>query len=378
MLPPPPTAVLDANPHCANLYKHLTEHILCHDGSTKIKSAEYDATQQHLRQARREAAREAILLQALEEVALQTDVVKTPTQRIATTGVDDESNEASEGGNGIFKLPPELQELVLNVVTYLSATLDPATSPNLPPDTDELMSDELEVFQQSLPQISAALNHYLVSTHATLETTANTLFSPPASSSERSRSQPSLDDLIQTQTTSSTTRQQTTLPSTLAITLSTLLSALTSHTNVLHSQIRHLELHTHGTQSRYLTSRATYLAAVSREIELKARITRLEREKSLLSDETLMDRVEEEARSLAREERRLERLEGELVGVLGEYEAAGAEAVARTGRSKEVDIGDRAGEDVFRVFGERYAEIEKEAEEVKRDIERLEGRVGRG
>lgn len=64
-----------------------------------------------------------------------------------------------------------------------------------------------------------------------------------------------------------------------------------------------------------------------------------------------------------------------LVGVLGGYERAGLGAVgSRVGGGGGDGVGKDRGEDVFRVLGERYAEVEAEIERVRGDVEGLEGR----
>lgn len=90
-----------------------------------------------------------------------------------------------------------------------------------------------------------------------------------------------------------------------------------------------------------------------------------------------MERVEGELERLGGEERRLRGREEELVGLLGEYEVEGGKVgggMSESGGAK----GSGTGEQVFRVLGERYREVEGEIENVRRDIERLETRVWRG
>jgi len=106
----------------------------------------------------------------------------------------------------------------------------------------------------------------------------------------------------------------------------------------------------------------------------------LERERALYGDQELMDRLEVEGDALSVEEGKLLRRERELAGLLGEYEAAGAQAAARVGggngRNEKIEEG--GGEYVFRVLGERYVEVEREIGEVKKDVEWLETKVWRG
>lgn len=95
----------------------------------------------------------------------------------------------------------------------------------------------------------------------------------------------------------------------------------------------------------------------------------------------MTDQLEREGDALAVEERRLVKTERELRGLLSEYEREGSRAAGRVGSGGEGarrgGKGEGTGEEVFRVLGERYADVEKEMEEVKKDIERLETKVWR-
>lgn len=147
------------------------------------------------------------------------------------------------------------------------------------------------------------------------------------------------------------------------------------------NQIRTLELTTHGSHARYTAARANYLGSVSRGIALKARILRLEREREIYADQGFVDLLEEEMERCAVENGKLERREGELRGLLGEYEVAGRMAgggVIGDDEDEEGQGGNGRGEEVFRVLGGRYAEIEGEIEELKKDIEKLKTQVWRG
>lgn len=122
---------------------------------------------------------------------------------------------------------------------------------------------------------------------------------------------------------------------------------------------------------------------MARGINLKTRLLSLEREKEVYGDEEGIERVEGEVERLVGEERRLKQREEELVGLLGEYEGEGGKvggSIAGMGMERGVGMTNEVGpgEQVFRVLGERYREVEEEIEVVKRDIERLETRVWRG
>jgi len=394
MLPPPPSSTLEANPHFATLYKRLTEDILAPDGSTLSKVKQYDVVSAQLSEARQAVARDGILLRALEEIALTGNSNADPESRLSrpTSANTSRARARQEHEHDAFDLPPELRELVYNVTAYLSASLDPFTGQTLPADTDDLMADELLTFQQHLPIISKALSTHLTDTESSLAALATasfldshpgpssshplppTHYKPPSSLSAILSASHSPNPAHHSQSHSSATFTHP-----LKSTTATLTTLLTAHTSTLQSAIRTLELTTHGTTSRHTASRATYLASVSRGIELKARIMRLEYEKALYRDETVTGRLEREGDALGVEERRLARRERVLRALLGEYEREGGRAAGRIGSdgawrgAKE----EGTGEDVFRALGERYAEVEKELEEVGRDIERLETKVWR-
>jgi len=74
----------------------------------------------------------------------------------------------------------------------------------------------------------------------------------------------------------------------------------------------------------------------------------------------------------------LRRQEKELRGWVAEYERQGRQAGGKIGAQRKGGKEEGSGEDVFRALGERYADVEKEIDEVKKDIERLETKVWRG
>lgn len=96
------------------------------------------------------------------------------------------------------------------------------------------------------------------------------------------------------------------------------------------------------------------------------------------SDDEMLEKMEGEVERLGAEERRLMGREGELMGLLGEYEREGGKVGGVGAGGNGSGNGNGTGEQVFRVLGERYREVEGEIEVVRRDIERLETRVWRG
>ncbi|KAK5073167.1 hypothetical protein LTR64_000425 [Lithohypha guttulata] len=328
MLPPIPTATLEANPHFAVLYNYLTTNILLSDGSTASRSKTSEVSRVSLRQAREDAAKESVLLLALEELALCEDVTEQPSQPLVSLDASRLAGHNGYRAEGTPSLPVELRELVLNVTNYLSVSLDQRANMTLPKDTDELMREEQEMFQQYLPEICSALSRYLVSIESKLASTARTLL-PPTTEQKPTRSKPrqeSLSDIVSSATTLTNNLQSVQLPAQLQATLSSLQSHLDSHRIDLQNRIRHLELHTHGTQSRYLTARAAYLAAVSRGVEAKARLTKLEQEKALLENVDVMRQMDGQLERLEFEEQQLDGKVDELEKLLKQHETKGQAA----------------------------------------------------
>lgn len=120
---------------------------------------------------------------------------------------------------------------------------------------------------------------------------------------------------------------------------------------------------------------------MARGLALKAALAAGARERVVCGDEELAERVEAQLEALEAEERGLDGRERELLRLLAEYEDVGRAAAgvfAGAGAGADAGAGVGAGEDVFRVLGGRYREVEEEIEAVRKDIETLETRVWRG
>lgn len=398
MLPHPAPSILADNPNFANLYNHLTTNILAPNGSTIANAAEHDAISTQLNAARASALQDELLLRVLEEIAstlpgsTTDESISRSSQLPRKAGISTTSatlHQTSTKSNSLTNLSPEIRGLIVNVAAYLSTSIHADPTHPLPSDTEDLLADNLSTFQATLPTIAPLLSTHLINTERTLSslTTPPTQTAPPTSQSltstptkasrSRQKQQQSTPLSIALSTLHTSTNQlaSETLPSTLKDTSTSLTSLLTSHQLTTTSRIRNLELQIHGTQSRYALARSTYLYTVAKGIESKSRIMVLEREKSVYGDEEILEKMEEEVERLGAEEGRLEGRERELLGLLGEYEEEGGKVGGRVGRT-EMENG--AGEEVFRVLGGRYKEVEREIETVKRDIERLETRVWRG
>lgn len=399
MLPPPAPSIPANNPNFANLYTYLTTNILAPDGSTIANAAEHDAVSTQLDEARASAVQDELLLRVLEEIASTTsdsaadENTSRSSQLPRKAGVSTNfttSQQASTKSNSQTNLSPEVRDLLVNVAAYLSTSIHSDSIQPLPSDTEDLLADDLAKFQSTLPTIAPLLSTHLINTERTLSSltappaqtaaipsqTSTSISTPSKSSKSRTKQQfIPLSTAISTLHTTTQRIQSQTLPSTLKDTATSLNTLLTNHQSTTTSRIRNLELQIHGTQSRYALARSTYLYTVSKGIELKSRIMALEREKAVYSDEEMLEKMEEEVERLVGEEARLEGRERELIGLLETYEEEGGKVGGRVGR----DMGESgAGEEVFRVLGGRYKEVEREIEAVKRDIERLETRVWRG
>lgn len=305
MLPPKPEATLATNPHFAVLYNYLTTHIFLADGSTRSKADEDEAVRKALNRRREAAIHDAIMLKALEEIAQANQ----NRERTNTNGED------------LSVLPSELQGVVMSVANYLAVLLDPTTNVEaLPEDTDELMAEEVQLFKQHLPEISAALSRHLTKTESSLYERAQALLHTSISEPSDPDKGSSLAAIIEEARKSIEDQRNHALPEALQAVQSALAAHQTQHIADLHNHIHRLELHTHGTQSRYLTARSSYLAASAQSIAHQARILKLEQDRVVLGDEDMPARLEQELRAVEVEESELDRKIEESETLLHEYD----------------------------------------------------------
>lgn len=315
MIPPIDPTLLEANPQFAFLYKHVTTQLLNHDASTRSISLSHDPVAKRLRQHHVQAAKYDILRRSLYSFTVDEN------------------------------LPSELIELVLSMATYLSE----APTMNLSPEAHDLMVPEVEEFQDNLEAIAPLLSKHIQEQRDSLLPLAVTSSSPAKPT--RSTSSPSLASNISPRLISLHTLQTQTLPTNntaLSNTLSTLLRAHTTHLAAL---IRHLELHTHGAQSRHTHARATYLSTVAAGLEAKVQILALQARHAVYTP--TVQRALVSYSSHLRDYREKLREREEMV-------------------KRELDLYEDVGGDGLKECVRRYGTVAKEIEVVKGEIARLE------
>lgn len=320
MIPPVAPSVLTANPQFALLHKQLTTRLLNPDASTRAASTENQPAATKLRQHHVQAAQSDILRRSLYDV------------------VADET------------LPSELAELVLTISTYL------AEGPNmsLSDEAHNLMGHEVEVFQENLHIVAPRLSQHIQRERDSLL---------PLAASSNSTSKPtnltSGSSLAPTLATRLTTLQglhTCTIPAANATLSNTISSLLATHTAHLATQIRHLELHTHGTLSRHTHARATYLSTVAAGIEAKVQILALQAQQAMYTPA-----VQRALTAYAAHLRDFRESLSEREEVLG----------------RELELYHDVGGVGLKECARRYGVVGKEIEVVKAEIARLESEVGR-
>jgi hypothetical protein len=300
----------------------LTTQHLNPDASTKSKSIQHEQAAKKLRQHHVQTARDDILRRSLHNV------------------VADET------------LPSKLVELILTIATYL------AEAPNLvlSDEAHDLMMPEVEAFQENLHILAPILSQHIKHERDSLLplTATSTLPSKPFKAASSSSSS-SLSANLATRLTVLRNLQTSTIPTattSLSNTLSTLLSVHTTH---LSAQIRHLELHTHGTQSRHTSARATYLSTVAAGLEAKVQILALQARQGIYTP-AVQGALTTYSAHLRDFRSRLREREGMLTRELDLYQDVGGEGLQECAR--------------------RYGVVGKEIEVVKGEVARLEREVG--
>jgi diphthamide biosynthesis protein 3 len=319
MIPPIAPSILTANPQFALLNKHLSTQLLNPDASTKSTSTRYEPVAQKLKQHHIQAAQHDILKRTLRNM------------------VADET------------LPPELVELIITIATYLAEAPGMALSD----EAHDLMAPEVEAFQSSLHILAPILSSHMQRERDALLPLVSS--STSASSTKLTSPPTSLTTNLTTRLTTLQTHHTTTLPTatnTLSNTLSTL---LTVHTTHLATQIRHLELHTHGTLARYTSARATHLSTVAAGLEAKLRILALQAEQALYTPA-------------------LQRALAAYSAHLREFRSRLSEREELLGR--ELDLYEDVAGDGLKECARRYRVVAREIEVVKGEIARLEDEMG--
>lgn len=319
MIPPIVPSVLAVNPQFALIQKQLTTQFLNPDASTKSASTEYEPTAKKLRQHHVQAAQHDILKQKLHSL------------------IRDDT------------LPPEVLDLVIIIATYVSE----APKMTLSPEAYDLMAPEVEDFHDNLDILSPILSSHIqreVDALLPLASTPPSRLTSTSTSNLVTSSKPLATTLTGRLSRLSIVRTST-LPSSITQLTITLSNLLTTHTAHLSSLIRHLELHTHGTHSRHINARATYLSSVAAGLDAKLRSLDLQRQHALYTPAV---------------QRALSAYAGHLHDVRSGLRKR--EQLVK----RELALYDEVGGQGLRDYAKRYAAVGREIEVVRAEIARLE------
>jgi diphthamide biosynthesis protein 3 len=336
MIPPLPPTLLQSNPQFALLHKTLTTTLLAPDASTKATNTTYlpleDQVTQHLTQD----ARQRILLQGLQDVAISDD------------DHDDEDTPMPA-----LTLPAELRELVYMVSTALLTT----PSLTLTPSQTEILNGNIQELTEQLPRLLTPLSHALIAQQAhlyALSTATSANKSAPAKLPNYTLHLQLLHTLTHLNELRTSLLNTST---TLSNQLTTLLTQQTSH---LTTSLTHLSRHTHGVLSRHTLSRSNHDLTISSTLSAKTALLTLEARRATYSPPTqaALANYDTHLNLLIHElEARKRTLEDEL--------RLYAECDGREGQT----MGELA---------RRYVEVIRETAEVNGDVERLGKEMGKG
>jgi hypothetical protein len=221
-----------------------------------------------------------------------------------------------------------------------------------------LLEEDIANFKDNLTSISSAVSTHLVGIEANLSAIACIATNDTDKSVTPSHDKVLLHDIIQPQLDHLHTLRNTTLPPTLDSLGSTLHAYLSTNTSTINLNLRTLESTKHGIPRRHTLSLATFLSTVASALDLKTQVLVHEARRSADSKETrswLQHRLSE----MEQEEKVVDERLKVLTDVAAEYE------------HESIDPGHK----VMRKLGSKYKEIERETEQVKEDIEKLEKQV---
>ena len=327
MIPPVAPAVLNSNPHFEKVHKHIVDNLLDSDASTKAITESHKSTSEGLHAHRVSTAEDRILTASLFDLCSSDD------------------------------LPRDLRDLILVTASYISD----GSKLGLAGEEHDLMSGDAQAFRTRLDEITTALTTTLRSQCATLASIASAADevdhaskipirgSRPIAYNSTSR-QPELTAQVDLLLAKSQQVRSEAIHSAQYDASNTLILLLKSQSQYLQHMIRHLEQRKHGAEARHLVARAQFLSTVAQGLQAKTKTTYLEQRRGLYSPQ-LRQNLASKMIELEDEEEKMSDRKRNLQAALNEYEDAGGE--------------------VMRTLGKRYGEMEKEIEEVKRDIERL-------
>jgi hypothetical protein len=332
MIPPVAPTLLASNPKFEKVHQHLTKNVLAVDASTRTINASHEAISAQLDARRVQEAEDRILSASLFELC------------------------------GSAELPLELRDLVLIIGSYISDT----GKLGLTEKDHGLMKDDADILRSRIGEIANALSQSLMLQYDTLTSVASTASDSASASqiptrdarhlSSTFRSDSSdLKSLVQTLTSDIQHLRRQAVPSAQYDASNVLSTVLKSQAQYLQHLIRHLEQRKHGAEARHLVARAQFLSTVAQGLDAKSKATYLEQRRDVYSPQ----------------------LRQELADRMGQLEEE-EEMIAQRRRSVQAALHeyDVVGGDVMRTLGKRYGDIEKDLEEVKKDVEHLRKQRG--
>ncbi|KAL8380816.1 hypothetical protein RB595_005215 [Gaeumannomyces hyphopodioides] len=376
MLPPIDDAVLQSNPEFATLYNTLTTAVLNDDGSTinDPSSKERDAIREKLKKHRLKAAKHHLLLDALSTVSPPPPAEPKPQlqqpKRTATSTASalPSSNQSTTSTD---QLPQPLIDLLLLLPPLLSASAtDPDRQPPLDPATLDLLltSPPLSDLPALLPRLWPLLSAFLQTSALSLARHAH----PSTNPSYLHRHLPTLGPSIASSTAalSASGRDLTRARLDAAAAVADLQAR---RAEALGALARALEAR-HGAPARSVELRAAEVALRARHDEAAAEAALWAARADVYAPDAsaalaayaahLRDsrvRLAEGCRS------RLAELAEYGVVVPEEGDEGGGGGGGGGGDEQNVSAKERTMREMARVFGE----MERETEDIQRDLDRL-------
>jgi hypothetical protein len=333
MLPPLPPTLLASNPQFAALHKTLTTKLLHPDASTKATNAAHLPLEEKVTKDLVQITRRRILLQALQDVAVLDED-------------SDEDGDEVEDSKDVLKLPIELRELIYVLSTSLLTT--PALT--LSPSHAQILASKMQQLSTHLPAILPALSATLTAQQKSLCSLSLSLSTQapshhPAYTLHLSLFR-SITYLISLRNSVLSTQ------STLTNQLTTLLPLSTTY---LSQFLNHLSSFQHGTLARSQVSSSLHTSTIASTLASKLYLLHLESLRSTYSPATQS--------ALANYALQLDLLANGLNSRIRTMEDELRLYAESDGRNGET----------MRELARRYGEVVQETEEVRTDVERLEG-----
>jgi hypothetical protein len=344
MIPPISPSILESNPQFASLYKHLTANLLNPDASTRaICEAQAPVSE----------ARRPHLIRAAKE-----ELLRCRLRNLFAASEDREDKD-------VLAVPPELRELILTI----SMLLDEESNTSLDQDDYDLLRPEIDTFHDEVEIIAAAVSKDLQRQHEILckIASASQLQTLPswktAANSKRKMkcsdylSSPSLPSLLSPLLPAVPSREMQSSFASLAATTS---AHTNLHRHLLSTTITHSERVIHGLQTRHLKARSAHLSVAAMGLAKRIQVLYLTGRRDIYRPD-VQHAIEIYARYLEGLKQQLEDTERICQEELVFYENVGLEE------------GGKGQRWIMKEVGRRYGELLQAVEDVKGEIQKLEG-----